>query len=62
MMKKLFLSILCLSIVYINFIPVNVDAITLKQYEDKVAQYKKEAQENQNAITHNFYGRGEYTL
>jgi len=50
MIKKIFITILCLSVVYINFMPINVEAITLKEYEDKVAQYKKEAQENQNAI------------
>ena len=47
-MKKIFQLFLILS--FILIIPINVKAITLKDYKDKIAKYKAEYEENQRAI------------
>lgn len=49
MSKKILVCILIVSFVF-TFIPKEVNAITLGEYENKVAMYKKEAAENQAAI------------
>ena len=43
-MKKIIISILCLSII---IIPLNTHATTLKEYEDAVAKYTKELKDHQ---------------
>lgn len=50
MMKKSISGILILTIMLQFFVPVKADAITLGEYEAKLAKYKQEAEDNMNAI------------
>lgn len=51
MMKNIIKKTINISLVIsLIALPLNVSAITLKEYEDKVAQYTKEYQEKQNKI------------
>ena len=49
-MKKVSKLFLSLTLIFIMITPLTVKGITLGEYESKLASYKKQAQDNKNAI------------